>query len=37
MPIAKLKRKVLVDDEAAVEEVVEQSTVSKEPNGLSER
>jgi hypothetical protein len=34
MPISKLKRKVLVEDEAAVGEVVEESTVSKESHGL---
>lgn len=33
MPVAKLKRKVLVEDEAAVEEAVDESTVSKESTG----
>jgi hypothetical protein len=34
MHVAKLKRKVLVEDKAAEGEVVEESTESKEPAGL---
>lgn len=33
MPVAKLKRKVLAEDETAVGDVVEEITVSKESSG----